>query len=378
MFNKTNLIKKKLIDICYSKSSRISKNTLSEKNGKYSIFGADGEIKKIDTYDIETSYIAMIKDGASAGKFFLLPPKSSVIGTLVYIINKENCDLKYLYYLLSNQDLNKYKIGSTIPHIYFNDLINLEFEIVSYKEQQKIGSFLSAIDELIFKQEKSIDINMKLISTFSDKIFSLKSENKFRNKLKFNKEISLSDTGETYSGLSGLSKESFIENSNNSKFITYMDVYSKRIINRPSGKFMLSGKQNVVRKNDLLFTISSETVDEVGIVSVYEGNEPAYLNSFCFGWTSNLQRNNMYIVSLLMSRDIRKKIIKLGQGSTRYNLSKNKLVNLKFPIHSNDDQEKIGRLLFNLHNLVNLEKQKLSLYKAVKINYISNIFKVEE
>ena len=40
-------------------------------------------------------------------------------------------------------------------------------------------------------------------------------------------------------------------------------------------------KQNVVEYGDVLFTLSSETPEEVGIGSVYLGKEKVYLNSFC-------------------------------------------------------------------------------------------------
>ena len=42
-------------------------------------------------------------------------------------------------------------------------------------------------------------------------------------------------------------------------------------------------KQNVVKYGDVLFTLSSETPEEVGVGSVYLGKEEVYLNSFCFG-----------------------------------------------------------------------------------------------
>lgn len=69
-------------------------------------------------------------------------------------------------------------------------------------------------------------------------------------------------------------------------YITYLNVYSNNIINEKDFQYVAikeGEKQNVVEHGDVLFTLSSETPEEVGIGSVYLGNENVYLNSFCFG-----------------------------------------------------------------------------------------------
>ncbi|MDC1647398.1 restriction endonuclease subunit S domain-containing protein [Phocaeicola vulgatus] len=43
-------------------------------------------------------------------------------------------------------------------------------------------------------------------------------------------------------------------------------------------------KQNIVQCGDVLFTLSSETPEEVGVGSVYLGIDEVFLNSFCFGF----------------------------------------------------------------------------------------------
>lgn len=44
------------------------------------------------------------------------------IGTLQYILPKENIDLDYLNYSLMSVDFKKYVAGAAIPHIYFQGL----------------------------------------------------------------------------------------------------------------------------------------------------------------------------------------------------------------------------------------------------------------
>lgn len=92
---------------------------LASRNGEYPIYGAAGLIKTVDFYQQEKEYIAIVKDGAGVGRTMALPARSSVIGTMQYIIPKDNISIKFLYYVISWMKLEKYCLGAAIPHIYF-------------------------------------------------------------------------------------------------------------------------------------------------------------------------------------------------------------------------------------------------------------------
>ena len=140
---------KKLDDIMKVSSSTISQNTLEDNQGKYIIYGATGEIKKIDFYDKEKEYIGIVKDGAGVGRCFYCEEKSSVLATLNYLDIKENNNLKFCYYILNKIDFTKYIVGSSIPHIYFKDYKFEKIQLPCLEEQQKIADFLSSIDNKI-------------------------------------------------------------------------------------------------------------------------------------------------------------------------------------------------------------------------------------
>lgn len=97
---------------------------------------------------MDENYISIIKDGAGVGRIRLLPRKSMFIGTMGAITAKD-CDLYFLYALLTKADLGKTYSGSTIPHIYFKDYGNELCNTPSYAEQKKLGLFLKEIDNFI-------------------------------------------------------------------------------------------------------------------------------------------------------------------------------------------------------------------------------------
>ena len=72
------------------------------------------------------------------------------VDTLFYtIINTDLVIPKYLFYVMSLIDLNKYNEGTTIPSLRTETLNRLEFDIPNLEEQRKILSCLNPIDKKI-------------------------------------------------------------------------------------------------------------------------------------------------------------------------------------------------------------------------------------
>lgn len=148
---------KKLGEVCEKKSSNISANSLENNSGNYKIYGATGFLQFVDFFQEEKEYISIVKDGAGVGRTLLCESKSSVLGTLDKISPKLKIDIYFLFITLNNIDFTKYSIGSTIPHIYFKDYSKEKIKLPCLEEQQKIASFLSAIDSRIEVVSKQIE-----------------------------------------------------------------------------------------------------------------------------------------------------------------------------------------------------------------------------
>ena len=133
---------KKLKDICEKGSSNVNMKYLSNLGGNYPIYGASGFIQNVNFYHQEKEYIGIIKDGSGIGRTMLLPAKSSVIGTLQYILPKEGNSIHFINYALQSLDLSKYKQGAAIPHIYFRDYGETELVVPPLEEQKRIVKIL--------------------------------------------------------------------------------------------------------------------------------------------------------------------------------------------------------------------------------------------
>ena len=176
----------------------------------------------------------------------------------------------------------------------------------------------------------------------------------------------MGEVGTTYTGLSGKTKEDF--GHGNGKFVTYMNVFSNTVgMPDMTETVEIDDSQNKVLFGDVLFTTSSETPEEVGMSSVWLGNaENIYLNSFCFGYRPTVEFNPYYLAYMLRSSSMRKKITFLAQGISRYNISKNKMMDIEMPIPNKEEQKQIGSYFRNLDHLITLHQRKYNYLLRLK------------
>lgn len=183
-----------LAELCDKGSSSLAQKDLLFDSGIYPVYGAAGEITKVDFFHQSKPYLGLIKDGAGVGRVMKLPANSSVIGTIQYLFPRENVDLKYLYYLIKYLDLGKSNTGATIPHIYFKDYKKRKVKVRDYSEQKHIGQILELIDSHLSTYKNILDqydllIKSRFVEMFG--VFNLNSNNsntiKFKDLIEQNK-----------------------------------------------------------------------------------------------------------------------------------------------------------------------------------------------
>ena len=168
----------KLKDLLHNKSSSISINQLEDNVGNYPLYGASGFLKCIDFYEMDSDYISIVKDGSGVGNISFHEKNTSVVNTSEYILPKENLNIHFIFYLLQTINLDKYKTGSTIPHIYFKDYSIEKVKIPKYDEQKKIGILLKNLDAKI----EILDNKLQMCQNFKKYLM----QQIFTQKLRFN------------------------------------------------------------------------------------------------------------------------------------------------------------------------------------------------
>ena len=156
-------MKVKLEDVCERGTSNLKQSDTAKTSGDYPIYGASGYIGNTNFYHQEKPYVAVVKDGAGVGRAALYPANSSVIGTMQYLLPKDNVLPKYLFYVVSYMHLEKYYTGATIPHIYFKDYKNEEFNLDLLERQAEIVEILEKCEKIIEKRKQEIQLLDQLI-----------------------------------------------------------------------------------------------------------------------------------------------------------------------------------------------------------------------
>ncbi|MDT9586606.1 restriction endonuclease subunit S [Lactobacillus jensenii] len=239
---------------------------------------------------------------------------------------------------------------------------NLSAEIVksiklilpSKNEESSLYPLFKVLDNLLSLQHRKMELENQTSKAIYNYLFDKNKPFYFKDNK--TKKVFLKELGTTYSGLSGKNKTDF--GHGKAKYITYLNVNKNTIANHNLLDLIeIDKKQNEVLNGDILFTISSETPEEVGLASLWPYDDTnIYLNSFCFGFRPNSKINNLWLAYELRSLKIRKNMYKLAQGISRYNLSKKSVLNLQVDVPSDAEQNFDSKFV----KLINIQTKFLS------------------
>lgn len=256
-------------------------NTINYENGLY-IKNNDYSFVRANKNDI-----LMCIEGGSAGR------KKARLDKTVCFVNKLCCfhatkiNSLFLYYLLNSphyEEEFKFNISGLIGGVSKNKLENFIFPYPMFEEQQKISAYLddkcTKIDSIIEKQQKIID---KLKEYKQSIITEAVTKG-------LNPDVKMKDNGYEFIGTvpehwnvcrlrnigtpqNGISKGGDFFG-HGYPFVSYGDVYRNFLLPETVNGLVETTEeereQYSVKEGDILFTRTSETIEEVGFSSVCE------------------------------------------------------------------------------------------------------------
>ena len=306
-----------LQDVCSPKTSNLAQKDLIGRDGDYPVYGASGYIGNINFYHQANKCVAVVKDGAGIGRTMLLPEKSTAIGTMQYLIPKENILLEYLFYAVKNMHLEKYYTGATIPHIYFKDYKNEKFNYVDLEQQLCIVNTLKLVEGIISKKTKQLEqldnlVKSLFIEMFGDPILNPRKW----DIRKLNEITALITNGNTPKG----GDKNYVDDG--ILFIRSQNVWKKQLIlddvayiDTATHKSM---KKSSVHNKDILITKTGRVNTEnssLGRAALFCGlDDSANINGHVYLVRLNGTIMPEYVVEVLTSDAYRKYIRKVCVG----------------------------------------------------------------
>ena len=168
---KTYLLKE-LVTIKYGKNQK----KVICKNGKIPIYGTGGLIGYASQFLYDKPSVLIGRKGTISKVKYIEHPFWTVDTLFYTIVNTELVIPKYLYYLMSQIDLNIYNEGTTIPSLRTETLYKLEFNIPSIADQEKILSYLNPLDSKIQLNNKiNNNLEQQAQAIFSNEFLTLET-----------------------------------------------------------------------------------------------------------------------------------------------------------------------------------------------------------
>ena len=361
-----------LVDVC---SGRDYKH-LSE--GSIPVYGTGGYMLSVnDALSYDRDAIGIGRKGTIDRPYILKAPFWTV-DTLFYAIPREKVDLNFVFDIFQNIDWKKKDESTGVPSLSKTAINNIDVLAPKHGEQQTIGQFFATIDTLITLHQRKYNKLLNVKKSMLEKMFPKNGSNipeiRFKGFTDPWEQRKLGEMGQTYTGLSGKTKDDF--GHGQARFVTYMNVFSNPVSNpEMTEPIEIDPKQNEVEVGDVFFTTSSETPEEVGMSSILlEKRGKTYLNSFCFGFRPSEKIDSYYLAYMLRSESARAKITLLAQGISRYNISKNKVMEIAVSLPSLDEQKMIGQYFSQLDNLITLHQRELEKLQNIKKSMLEKMF----
>lgn len=317
---------------------------------------------------------------------------------------KTNDINRYFHYLLrtelykSEYKRNSSGVIESRLRLYTDDFFRIESILPPIKEQIVIANFL---DEKTTKIDQAISIKQKQIELLKERRQILVHKAVTRG---LDDNVKLKDSGvewigeipehwevkrlkylgNTFAGITGKSGEDFSKEHNEGfkPFVPFTSIFNNEIIDTSKHQFVNIREneyQNKVKKGDLLFLMSSETLEDIGKCSIYLGMEnELYLNSFCKGFRfSNPIINAVFTNHLLQSYSYRHYFSLKGRGFTRINIKQEFVLEIPILIPPLSEQKEISEYIENattkIATAISLKEQEIEKLKEYKMSLIDGV-----
>lgn len=290
----------------------------------------------------------------------------------------------FLAFLLNSDALwdyaNSNAAGTMSKRVKWRDLAEYEFLLPPKDQQAKLAELLWAMDEVIERDILALNkIEATLNSNIEYEIHGISLKGKVIREVldEFSKEmklVPLISLGELLKG-KGIPKAQV--KTEGLPCVRYGELYTKhhRII-RNFNSFISEEdktKSFLLKKNDILFAGSGETITEIGKSAAFVDDIEAYAGSDTLLFRPH-DMDGYYLGYLMNSQFVRQQLNKYGTGATVMHIYNSDLAKVKVPKIDKEEQIKIAEKLEKISkNVFDLES-KIQSSKALQKSLINQVF----
>ena len=342
---------KELKDLCeIKKGVQLNKEKLLEEAEYPVINGGISASGYWNDYNVKENTITISQGGASAGYVQYISTKFWAGAHCYYLeLKDKNINYRYIYHFIKmKQDkLTSSQVGAGIPSVEKKILENLVIPVPPLEVQDEIVRILDNFTALTAELTAELTARKKQYSWYRDYLL------KFENKVKM---VKIGDLFEFKNGINK-DKGSF---GKGTPIINYVNVYKKNKIYFEDLKGLVEASNDElvrygVKRGDVFFTRTSETIEEIGYTSVLlEDIENCVFSGFLLRArpiTDLLLPE--YCAYCFSTSNIRNAIIKKSTYTTRALTNGTSLSQIEIPLPSLEVQKRIVEVLDNFEKICN-------------------------
>jgi type I restriction enzyme S subunit len=358
----------KLLKHVYSISSGKIKPS---DEGEFFVYGSTGIIGKSNIYTHEGDYILVARVGANAGQINRAKGKYAVTDNTLIVDLKDNISVSFCESFLTKFNLNKLIFGSGQPLITGGLLKSIDFVFPTLPEQQKIASFLSAVDEKIQQLTRKATLLEQYKKGVMQQLFSGKLRFKDENGKDFAdwEERKLGEVLEQQIREVKTPKENYLA--------IGIRSHVKGTFQKPNSdpKKIAMDKLFIVKENDLIVNITFAWEGAIAIVKKEDDGGLVSHRFPTYTFKSNLLLRE-YFAQVIIDKKFRMILDLISPGGAGRNrvLSKKEFLKINWSLPYIEEQQKIANFLSGIDSKIESINQQLAQTQTFKKGLLQQMF----
>ena len=367
--------KNKLADVAtFYNSKRVALTASDREKGEYPYYGASGIIDYVKDFIFEGEYILLGEDGANIvmrnSRLVFLAKGKFWLNNHAHIFQSKDSNT-FLCEALERINYTKYNSGTAQPKLNSDVVKKIQLHLPSFPEQQKIASFLSAVDKKLQKLSKKKELLEEYKKGVMQKIFSQELRFKDDNENNYPdwEEKKLGEVCEvTVGGTPSTTKKEYWNGDigwissgglNNGNVTHPSKLITKLGLDNSSAKMM--------PENTVMLAMTGATLGKIGYLKF---NSSA--NQSVAGFLPDETYNSKYLFYTLQQGI--NQVFKYSGGAAQQGINKQSILNLKYGFPCIDEQYKIANFLSSLDSKIDLVSRKTENTKAFKKGLLQQMF----
>ncbi len=351
-----------LVDVC---SGRDYKH-LSE--GTIPVYGTGGYMLSVnDALSYDRDAIGIGRKGTIDRPYILKAPFWTV-DTLFYAIPREKVDLNYAFDIFQNIDWKKKDESTGVPSLSKTAINDIDVLAPKHDEQQIIGQFFAAIDNLITLHQRKFEKLTNVKKSMLEKMFPQNGScypavrfKGFTDPWEQRKAIDIAD----YSKGNGYSKGDLTDAG--TPIILYGRLYTKYQFAISEVDTFAVPRNGAVysQGNEVIVPASGETAEDIARASAVEKS------GVLLGGDLNILRpfdfiNPLFLALAISNGEPQKELAKKAQGKSVVHIHNTDIQEVTIAYPSRTEQDRIVSVFCQLDHLITLHQRELEKLQSIK------------